>query len=170
MVWCQLQIISISFCDRAHQIALFNLIPNMDHMPSKVWDEIAYPFPNITSCTVEVWECISKFIPQVFYNWCNSLYTCMQGLQLIHVNERGHQRAVCCGTLVGWVSIKRATTYRPYRHICIAEITITQIPLPQHPHTPTYSHSCVRIYKVKKTLFEIVSWQQKTETFSYGNM
>ena len=105
-----------------------------------------------------------------FYNGCNSLYACMQGLQLIHVNERGHQRAVCCGTLVGWVSTKRAMTYRPYWHICIAEITITQILLPQHPHTHTYSHSCVCIYKVTKTLFEIVSWQQKTETFSYGTV
>ena len=32
-------------------------------MPSKVWDEITYPFPNFNGCTVEVWEWISKFIP-----------------------------------------------------------------------------------------------------------
>ena len=29
----------------------------------KVWDEITYPFPNFNSCTVEVWEWISNFIP-----------------------------------------------------------------------------------------------------------
>ena len=32
-------------------------------MPSKVWDEITYPFPNFTSCTVEVWEWMSNFMP-----------------------------------------------------------------------------------------------------------
>ena len=34
-----------------------------NHMPSKVWDEITYPFPIFNSCTVEVWEWISNFIP-----------------------------------------------------------------------------------------------------------
>ena len=32
-------------------------------MPGKTWDEITYPFPNFSGCTVEVWEWISKFIP-----------------------------------------------------------------------------------------------------------
>ena len=32
-------------------------------MPSKVWDEIAYPFPNFNGGAVEVWEWISYFIP-----------------------------------------------------------------------------------------------------------
>ena len=27
-----------------------------NHMPSKVWDNIMYSFPNLNSCTVEVWE------------------------------------------------------------------------------------------------------------------
>ena len=41
-----------------------NLIPAWisNHMISKVWDEIAYPFPNFNGCTVEVWEWISNFI------------------------------------------------------------------------------------------------------------
>ena len=30
-------------------------------MSSKVWDEIAYPFPNFNRCNVEVWEWISNF-------------------------------------------------------------------------------------------------------------
>ena len=29
----------------------------------KVWDEITYAFPNFNGATVEVWECISNFIP-----------------------------------------------------------------------------------------------------------
>ena len=33
-----------------------------DHMPSKVWDEITYPFPNFNGTTVEVWVWISNFI------------------------------------------------------------------------------------------------------------
>ena len=31
-----------------------------NHMSSKVWDEITYPFPNFNGCTVEVWEWISN--------------------------------------------------------------------------------------------------------------
>ena len=34
-----------------------------NHMPSKVWGEITYPFPNLNGFTVEVWECRSNFIP-----------------------------------------------------------------------------------------------------------
>ena len=33
-----------------------------NHMPSKVGDEITYPFPNINIYTIEVWECIRNFI------------------------------------------------------------------------------------------------------------
>ena len=33
-----------------------------NHMPSKVWNEITYPFPNFSGCTMEVWEWISNFI------------------------------------------------------------------------------------------------------------
>ena len=33
-----------------------------NHILSKVWDEITYPFPNFNACTVEVWEWISDFI------------------------------------------------------------------------------------------------------------
>ena len=34
-----------------------------NQMPSKVWDEITYPFPNFNGATVEVWEWLSIFIP-----------------------------------------------------------------------------------------------------------
>ena len=34
-----------------------------NHMPSEVWDEITYPFPNLNGCTFEVWKWISNFIP-----------------------------------------------------------------------------------------------------------
>ena len=33
-----------------------------NHMPSKVWEEIIYPFPNFNGCIVEVWEEISNFV------------------------------------------------------------------------------------------------------------
>ena len=35
-----------------------------NHMPSKAWDEITYPFLNFNYCTVDVCEWISNFIPQ----------------------------------------------------------------------------------------------------------
>ena len=34
-------------------------------MPSKVWDERTYPFPNFNDYTVEVWERISNSIPHL---------------------------------------------------------------------------------------------------------
>ena len=34
-----------------------------NHRPTKVWDEITYPFPNFNGATVEVWEWISNSIP-----------------------------------------------------------------------------------------------------------
>ena len=40
-----------------------NLVSN--HRPSKMWEEITYPFPNFNSATVEVWEWISSFIPHI---------------------------------------------------------------------------------------------------------
>ena len=32
-------------------------------MPSEVWEEIIYPFPNFNGYSVEAWEWISNFIP-----------------------------------------------------------------------------------------------------------
>ena len=55
-----------------------------NHMPSKVWGEITYPFPNFNGCTVEVWEWINHF---TFYNGCN--YASVLGLKLIYVSKRG---------------------------------------------------------------------------------
>ena len=40
----------------------------------KTWEEITYPFPNLNSCTVEVWEWISNFIPHSTESV--SIYTC----------------------------------------------------------------------------------------------
>ena len=33
-----------------------------NHMPSHVWDEITYPFPNFNGCTFEFGEWVSDFI------------------------------------------------------------------------------------------------------------
>ena len=42
-----------------------NLNPHTDkyHMPSNVWDEITYPFPNFNGCTVKVWDWLNNCIP-----------------------------------------------------------------------------------------------------------
>ena len=34
-----------------------------NHTPTKVWNEITYPFPNFNCVTVAVWKWISNFIP-----------------------------------------------------------------------------------------------------------
>ena len=43
-------------------------------IPSKVWDEFTYPFPNFNGATVEVWEWISNFVPRVIIGVIN--YSC----------------------------------------------------------------------------------------------
>ena len=45
-----------------------------NHMPSKVWYEMTYPFPNFNGWSVEVWEWVSHFIPRftmyvIIYPW-----------------------------------------------------------------------------------------------------
>ena len=45
--------------------ALINFNPSIDdfnHVPGKVWDEIADSFPSFSGCTVEVWEWVSNFL------------------------------------------------------------------------------------------------------------
>ena len=57
----------------------------INHITSKVWHEITYPFPNFNGCTIEVWEWISNFIPP--YDGCN--YVSTMRLKLIHITEKG---------------------------------------------------------------------------------
>ena len=52
-------------------------------MPSKVWDEITYPFPNINGCTVEVWERIDDLISHVMD------YSSIIRFKSIHVSKGG---------------------------------------------------------------------------------
>ena len=66
----------------------FNSIPawTSNHMPSEVWVEITYPFPNTNGATVEVWEWIINFIPH-FKMRC--IYLSTLGLNLNHASKRG---------------------------------------------------------------------------------
>ena len=67
--------LSIDFRGPLYQHGL-TLIPAWisTHMPSEVWDEMTYPFPDLNGCTVEVWEMIIHFIPYfmmdvIIYPW-----------------------------------------------------------------------------------------------------
>ena len=55
-----------------------------NHTPSKVLDEITYPFPNFNGCTIEVWEMDNWFHPKV-NNGCN--YLSILGLKLIRASN-----------------------------------------------------------------------------------
>ena len=59
------------------------LIPRWisNHMPSKVWGEITYLYPNFNSCAFEVWNVTLHFIKNVI-----TLSTLR--IKLIHVNKR----------------------------------------------------------------------------------
>ena len=57
-----------------------------NHMPSKVWGEITYPFLNFNGTTIEVYEWISNFIPHFIVD---VIHLSMLGLKLNHVSKRG---------------------------------------------------------------------------------
>ena len=38
-------------------------IDRYNYVHDKVWDEIAYLFPNCNGCTFEIWEWTGNFIP-----------------------------------------------------------------------------------------------------------
>ena len=65
---------------------------DINHMSSKMCDEIPDLFPNFNGETI--WEWISNFI--TLYNGCN--YLSMLGLKLIHVNKRGP----CWSKVIEW--------------------------------------------------------------------
>ena len=59
---CQVHVAWVSRTDNPVRgsllLAWYDLIPTLisNHMPSKVWYEIAYAFPNVSGATVEGWE------------------------------------------------------------------------------------------------------------------
>ena len=64
---------------------LFSLTWISNHMPSKVWDEITYPFPNFNGCTIKVGEWISNFISNfimdvvTYLSWDYSQFILVKG-------------------------------------------------------------------------------------------
>ena len=65
------------------------LIPawKSNHTPSNVWGEISYPFPNFNGATVEVWDWMSNFIPQLTAHII--AYWSVLRLKVTHVNKKG---------------------------------------------------------------------------------
>ena len=61
-------------------------------MPSKVWDEITYPFPNFNGATVEVWEWISNFDPNLLMDLIT--YSCKEH-NLQYIPENMHMVWLC---------------------------------------------------------------------------
>ena len=77
-----------------------------NHMPSKVWGEITYPFSNFNGCTVAVWKgisyCIPHFIKDVIaYPCLVKLASDVQGMIYIHQSAIGcHGRLRSCNCVV----------------------------------------------------------------------
>ena len=59
---------------------------NFDHMASKLWNEITYPFSNFSGCTIDIWEWKSNFIPHFTLYRCN--YLPLLGLKLHDISKR----------------------------------------------------------------------------------
>ena len=77
-----------------------------NHMPSKVWDEIIFPFPNSNCCTVEVWKWISNFTHALY--WMRLLIHA--GVKVIWVSKMGHctQNALAYST-----ELKKTQNFNP---------------------------------------------------------
>ena len=57
-----------------------------NHIPSKVWNEIIYPFPRFNGAVVEVWEWINNFIP----NFIRDVLFTYAGSQVNPCSKRVH--------------------------------------------------------------------------------
>ena len=60
----------------------------------KVCDEITHPFPNVNYVTVEVWECISNFIPHLTMHVVN--YPCCDWNWYLLVNGATERIIITC--------------------------------------------------------------------------
>ena len=58
-----------------------------NHIPSKMWDEIRYPFQNFNGCTVEVWKWISNFTPPFIMDVITSIHVGINSLALGDLNK-----------------------------------------------------------------------------------
>ena len=65
-----------------------------NHMPSELWYELLYPFPNFNAATVEVWEWISNFIPH-FITDVIEQWNCQWQLNTIKDAMRFKSSIVC---------------------------------------------------------------------------
>ena len=54
------------------------------HIPTNVWENDTYQFPNFNSCTVEVWELTSNLIPHFITDII--IHTCWESSQSVLVN------------------------------------------------------------------------------------
>ena len=83
-------------------------------MPSKVWDEIIYPYPNFNCATVEVWEWINNVTPHFINDhvldiqWNLSITTTLWDTSLPkgHLDELQKAYIVSTSKLVPSVFIK----------------------------------------------------------------
>ena len=73
LTWLDLTTIVHDYRGFTMLLASVNFSPTMDnHISSKVWYEIVYPFPNVNCATFEVWEWITNFSPQFIIDFRNS--------------------------------------------------------------------------------------------------
>ena len=71
-----------------------------NYKPSKVWDEIIYPFPNFSGCIVEVWKWISNLTPHFIMDVIT--YPCWD-LRLSMLVKRGRSSALLGSNTVSWI-------------------------------------------------------------------
>ena len=61
-----MDMINVNSCGPVYQQGLTLILAWVSNqMPSKVWDEITYTFPNFNGSAVEMWEWISNFIRNI---------------------------------------------------------------------------------------------------------
>ena len=91
-----------------------------NHTPSKVWDEITYPFLNFNGTTVEVYEWISNFVLHIRMG---AITLSMLGLKLNHVSKRGPRyagrtRSTPC-LLLSWLP-SSPTHQHPWNYVLLS--------------------------------------------------
>ena len=86
-----------------------------NHMPSKVLDEIHYPFQNFKSYTVEVWEWIRNFITYLIMDVIIYLCSDLRYTVLVKGNLGEYVKSIC-SKAQAWTEVRFSTTMLSYQY------------------------------------------------------
>ena len=146
----------------------FNPALISNHMTGKVCGEITYPFPNFSGCTLEVWECISKFTTHFIMD------VTTWPVARLSVADRCYFSLFVMQIHMHTYVYPHSTTHTPHPPPLThtdTQPTPTPQPLPTHTHTHTYNQQPTPPHcQVNTTHQDIRSWYLEHLLWSWSQV